>query len=203
MTHVFLSGTRTPHGPRTGSFETSLFRELLRHRDYNPLLPLPGQSESVFAAALRSFDIDATDDWLANRELRDALLPAIRADFRLSESYRPPRPAPWDVPITVFVGASDPYVSRADALTWGDYTTRSFTLHVRPADHFMIATDRGFIVNRINENLVGSASIGSIPGQNGGAAQEPVPTTNGGTRTNGIHANVARTQASKTNRSNP
>jgi surfactin synthase thioesterase subunit/acyl carrier protein len=192
--HVFLSGTRTPHGPRTGSFETALFRELLRHREYNPLVRLPGQSEGVFAAALRSFDIDATDDWLSNGELRAALLPAIRADFRLSEGYRPPRGAPWDTPITVFVGASDPYVSRGDALTWSEYTKQSFTLHVRPADHFMIATDREFIVNRINETLAGTAPIGVVA-RNGGAHAGPAPD---GSRSNGSRANETRASAATT-----
>lgn len=154
LTHLFLSGSRPPAFlKKTGRFEEDLLRQLLANAEYDPLVPLAEQPESAFGLVLRQFDIGATDEFLSKPELRRLLLPAIRADFRLADRYRPPPRLTWDVPITYFAALGDPYVTRAHAMGWAEHTTRAFRIHFRGGTHFMVAEDREFIVATINQEL--------------------------------------------------
>ena len=56
-------------------------------------------------------------------------------------------------PITCFLGLEDPYVSRADALSWSEYTRRSFKIHFLDGAHFTVVEDRELIVEAISEEL--------------------------------------------------
>jgi surfactin synthase thioesterase subunit len=71
----------------------------------------------------------------------------------MASRYRFRADAPWDVPITCFVGAEDPYVTREDALAWSEHTRTDFRLHLRAGDHFLVVDDSEFIVDRINHEL--------------------------------------------------
>lgn len=152
--HIFVSGCRPPHGLVThGQFEESLLRTLLRDDAYDPTKPFHKQPDQTFATLIRHFNIGATDGFLAHSELREVLLPAIRADFEIVSRYRfTPEPA-WDVPLTCFIGLDDPYVTREDAVAWSRYTCRDFRIHFRPGNHFLIVDDRDFIISTINANL--------------------------------------------------
>jgi epothilone polyketide synthase C len=107
----------------------------------------------VFADIIRHFDIDATDGFLGNPELRAFLLPAVRADFAMAASYRFKATPAWDVPLTCFVGHGDPYVTQEDAVQWGHYTRVSFQAWIRNTAHFLIVDDRPFILDTINASL--------------------------------------------------
>jgi medium-chain acyl-[acyl-carrier-protein] hydrolase len=66
------------------------------------------------------------------------LLPALRADVKLMESYEY-RPGPeLDVPITVFGGIEDHSVSRPDLEAWSQLTRRACVLRWLPAQHFFV-----------------------------------------------------------------
>jgi surfactin synthase thioesterase subunit/acyl transferase domain-containing protein len=150
----FVAGVRPPQRlTREGAFEHGLLERLLRHAEFDPLRPMHEQPDEVFVEIPRHFEIPATDDFLAQPELRKLLLPTVRADFELTAGYRyAPEPA-WDVPITCFAGLDDPYVSREDAAAWSERTRRSFRLHWRPGAHFLVVDDREFIVTTINREL--------------------------------------------------
>lgn len=75
---------------------------------------------------------------LAYPEMLEYLLPIMRADFRLCETYEHvPRP-PFDVPITVMAGDDDE-ISAGDGLTaWRELTTAATTVHPFSGGHFYL-----------------------------------------------------------------
>jgi acyl transferase domain-containing protein len=154
LRHVFVSSSRAPRRLlRVGRFEEDLLARLLTLPKYDPFVPAYRQKEEVFTELIRRFNIGASEEFLANDELKRLLMPAIRAEFRMASRYRFRADAPWDVPITCFVGAEDPYVTREDALAWSEHTRTDFRLHLRAGDHFLVVDDSEFIVDRINREL--------------------------------------------------
>lgn len=73
---------------------------------------------------------------LADNDILDSVLPAIRADFRLLASWQTRAEPPLDVPIVAFRGADDPIVSHAAAEGWGMQTRRAFDLFTLRGSHF-------------------------------------------------------------------
>jgi acyl transferase domain-containing protein/surfactin synthase thioesterase subunit len=158
LRHLFVSGARPPNRiSTTGPFEEALLMRLLADPRYDPLRPLHEQPDDTFADALRQFNIWATDDFLAHRELRTLLLPAIRADFEIAAAYKFTTEPPWDVPITCFNGLDDHYVTRDQAVEWNRHTRREFAIHLREGNHFLVVEDRDFIVATINTTLAAAA----------------------------------------------
>jgi surfactin synthase thioesterase subunit len=150
----FAAGVRPPHRlNREGHFEHTLLERMLRHEQFDPLRPAHEQPDEVFAEITRHFNIGATDEFLAQPELRRLLLPTVRADFALTASYRYAPEPPWDVPFTYFAGLDDPYVSREDAGAWSDCTRHSFQLRWRQGAHFLVVDDKDFIVKTLNREL--------------------------------------------------
>ncbi|WP_162002592.1 thioesterase [Streptomyces sp. CB01881] len=75
---------------------------------------------------------------LEHPDLLDLVMPLLRADCRLSESYLPDPDRPTDAPVLACVGDRDPLVSEDDILAWEKSTTGSFTHCVYPGDHFYL-----------------------------------------------------------------
>lgn len=75
-------------------------------------------------------------------ELRELILPTLRADVQMHENYAPLSAEPLDVPITSLRGAADTLVSAAEAATWRDATRSEFEL-VEFAGGHMYMLDRG------------------------------------------------------------
>jgi acyl transferase domain-containing protein/thioesterase domain-containing protein len=154
LRHLFVSSSRAPRRLlRVGKFEEDLLGRLLTLPRYDPFIPAHAQKDEVFAELIRRFNIGASEEFLANDELKQLLLPAIRAEFRMASRYRFRADAAFDAPVTCFVGAEDPYVTREDALAWSEHTRRDFRLHLREGDHFLVVDDREFIVQTINREL--------------------------------------------------
>lgn len=96
---------------------------------------------------------------LNDSELLAYVLPILRADFALCESYRYVVGAPLTCPISVFGGHRDPRVSRERLDAWRDHAGVSFALKMFQGDHFFIRSDRGNVLNSINRELAGLVSI--------------------------------------------
>jgi surfactin synthase thioesterase subunit/NAD(P)-dependent dehydrogenase (short-subunit alcohol dehydrogenase family)/acyl carrier protein len=155
LRHVFVSSSRAPRRLlRVGRFEEDLLARLLTLPRYDPFIAAHEQTDEVFAELIRRFNIGASEEFLANDELKRLLMPAIRAEFRMASRYRFRPDAAWNAPITCFVGAEDPYVTRDDALAWSEHTRTDFRLHLRDGDHFLVVDDCEFIVDMINRELV-------------------------------------------------
>ena len=73
---------------------------------------------------------------LANDELMDLLLPAIRADFEVLETYRYRPSEPLSVPLTALAGMLDSAVSADDVRGWAPHTQVDFSYRTFPGGHF-------------------------------------------------------------------
>jgi pyochelin biosynthesis protein PchC len=73
-------------------------------------------------------------------------LPAIRADFRLLEAYRPQPVRSISAPITSYVGDQDADVDFDNARAWAKSTRGAFRFQTFPGGHFYLSDCRpGFV----------------------------------------------------------
>lgn len=152
--HLFVSGARPPDCVfDQGAFERDLLRELSTYSGFRLNAPVHAQPDDVFARVIRHFNIYATEQLLEQKELRELMLPAIRAEFRMANNYVYEREDPWDIPITCFYGKDDAYVTREQALGWGRFTDSRFRAHIREGAHFGVIDDMKFITETINREL--------------------------------------------------
>lgn len=77
-------------------------------------------------------------DLLNDAELMRLVLPVIRADMALCDSYVYDPGRALECPVTVFGGLEDHVCSRACLESWQDYTKGQFTLRMLPGGHFFI-----------------------------------------------------------------
>jgi len=135
--HLFVSGRPAP--PRH------------RHRD------LHRAPEPALIAELRS--LGGTDPRiLQDSEVLDLILPAMRADYRASETYRfEPGPA-LSCDITAMTGDRDPRSTIEDAAAWSAHTTGAFSLRVYPGGHFYLDGCRAPVLEVISSSLAGTAT---------------------------------------------
>jgi surfactin synthase thioesterase subunit len=155
--HIFASGARAPDTVQdVGPFEKKLGRALMEMPGYQPDLPPYRQSEAVFTAMLRRFDMAATERFLSDPDLRRLMLPAVRAEFEMTMNYRFEPTRPWDVPLTCFISRGDPYVSREDVLGWGRFTNERLQIHMRKGSHYSVVEDAPFMQRTITQELLSS-----------------------------------------------
>ena len=90
---------------------------------------------------------------LEDAELRALLVPALRADLRLMETYRHSSESPLDCAITAFGGLADTSVGRADLEAWRFQTCNAFDLRMVAGDHFFLQTERGGLLRALAAGL--------------------------------------------------
>lgn len=152
--HLFVSGARPPDRISDhGLFEERLIYDLLKLAEFRIGLPAYAQPEDVFAELIRHFNIQATEQLLADTELRRLMLPVIRAEFQMATNYQFVREQPWEIPITCFAAKGDPYVSRKHVLGWGRFTNLRLQVHIREGAHFAVVDDMAFIHDVINREM--------------------------------------------------
>jgi medium-chain acyl-[acyl-carrier-protein] hydrolase len=79
---------------------------------------------------------------IKDAELRALLIPLLKADVRLVETYHYRPEPPLDCPITAFGGSADNTVERPAIEAWKQQTTSTFQLHIMPGDHFFLQSAR-------------------------------------------------------------
>jgi len=103
----------------------------------SPDPPIHQLSSADFIAELRRYS-GTPDEVLADVELMELLLPMLRADFALLETYCYQEQAPLTYPITAFWGEADAIVSLEDIRPWQIHTDAAFTLERVAGDHFFV-----------------------------------------------------------------
>jgi medium-chain acyl-[acyl-carrier-protein] hydrolase len=76
-------------------------------------------------------------------ELQALLLPVLRADFRMIETYQYVEGPPLDVPLLILGGTDDPAVSASDLSDWRGYTTQQCNVRLLPGAHFFLFGNDG------------------------------------------------------------
>lgn len=75
---------------------------------------------------------------LQHAELMKMLIPIMRADFELCETYVYAPEPPLDCPITAFGGEQDMLVSAQELEIWRTQTRGPFSVNLFPGDHFFL-----------------------------------------------------------------
>ncbi len=73
---------------------------------------------------------------LEHKELMDLMLPLLRADFSVAQTYEYREQPPLACPINAFGGEDDTSVSVTELEGWGRQTSNTFSLQMFAGDHF-------------------------------------------------------------------
>ncbi|HVF55939.1 MAG TPA: alpha/beta fold hydrolase [Pyrinomonadaceae bacterium] len=138
-TRLFISGRRAPQVESESA----------------PTHDLP---ESEFVEEVRKL-AGTPAEVLEHPELRHLMLPLLRADFSVCETYRYTAEPPLDCPISVFGGLYDRDVQRKHLEPWGGQTTRPVTVRMLPGDHFFINTQQPLLMRVLGQELHQLASF--------------------------------------------
>ena len=131
---LFVSGRRAPQvpddKPLTYSLPDPQFIDELRR--------LQGTPEEV----------------LEHDELMELLLPLLRADFQIVQTYEYlPRKA-LRCPISVYGGLSDSCETRDRLLAWAQHTSVNLVLHMLPGDHFFLRSSQSLLLEMLARELL-------------------------------------------------
>ena len=86
------------------------------------------------------------EEVLENAELMQIVLPVLRADFEVCQTYEYAQGEPLDCPIIAFCGMGDDEEDREKMEAWREQTTAEFSLRMLPGDHFFIhSSERVFL----------------------------------------------------------
>jgi medium-chain acyl-[acyl-carrier-protein] hydrolase len=90
---------------------------------------------------------------LQHEELMSMLMPLIRADFALSETYVYEAGAPLRCPVSVFGGTEDPEVSQESLEAWKAETCEATSVRMYPGGHFFLHDRQTEVLRAITEDL--------------------------------------------------
>lgn len=110
--------------------------------------------DAEFMDTLRRYN-GTPEEILANREIMELLMPMLRADFQLGETYQYTPEAPLALPLVAWGGALDMEVPAAHIEAWGEQAGGEFRFRMFPGDHFFLHGDRAQVLQALNEELRG------------------------------------------------
>jgi len=90
---------------------------------------------------------------LSHEELMDFLLPTLRADLRLSETYHRDADTRVACPMLAFAGTDDPEAPPKTVEAWGAVSGGTFTHTILDGDHFFVKNHTRRILDAILENI--------------------------------------------------
>lgn len=119
------------------------------------------------------------DPSMQDPELRELVLPALRADVLMQESYRPSVSGPLTLPVIAVRGSRDEILSQPDAASWQHATSGEFELRELPGGHLYYLEQGRALLEMAASLAVRSASAGqpaaggtAFPGATGPAARD-------------------------------
>jgi medium-chain acyl-[acyl-carrier-protein] hydrolase len=133
--HLFISGRRAPHLPS----------------NERPLHSLP---EQEFKDELRRLN-GTPPEVLEHDELMQMMLPLLRADFSVSETYKCESRPSLSCPLTVLSGLQDTHAEPACLESWREHTVGRFNQLVFNGDHFFINTAQRPVLRALESALLG------------------------------------------------
>jgi medium-chain acyl-[acyl-carrier-protein] hydrolase len=132
-THLIISGHRAPQLP---------------HRRPR----VHAEPDSVLLDRLKELD-GTPPEVLGEPELLELLLPRLRADLAVCETYDYRCEPPLSCSITALGGTSDPEVNRDDLRAWSHQTTTGFSSYTFPGGHFFPQTAHNLVLRVLTEDL--------------------------------------------------
>lgn len=106
--------------------------------------------DKEFLAELRRLN-GTPRELLDHQELMEVMLPLLRADFALYETYAYSIEPPLNCPISAFGGLQDHRVNNSDLDAWRAQTNVSFSLRMFPGDHLFLK--QPFLLSALSDEL--------------------------------------------------
>lgn len=131
--HLFISGRRAPQLPRDEAITYHL-------------------SEPEFTEALRNLN-GTPSEVLEHPELMNLVMPLLRADFEVCQTYSFVPGAPLTCDMTVFGGLQDPDVPRESLVAWKEQTNGQCSVRMLPGDHFFLHSSQALLLRVLNREL--------------------------------------------------
>jgi medium-chain acyl-[acyl-carrier-protein] hydrolase len=116
--------------------------------------PIHALPEGEFLVELRRLN-GIPGKVLEDVEVMQFMLPVLRADFAVYETYAYTTDSPLDCFISGFGGVQDHRVRRGDLEAWRDQTSVSFSLRMFPGDHFFLNTAQTLLLQALSQELRG------------------------------------------------
>jgi medium-chain acyl-[acyl-carrier-protein] hydrolase len=85
--------------------------------------------------------------------LMELIIPLLRADFQLIQTYEYLSDVPLRSPITVYGGLQDDEETRDLLLPWREQTSSGFRLHMLPGDHFFLRSSQNLLLELLVQDL--------------------------------------------------
>jgi medium-chain acyl-[acyl-carrier-protein] hydrolase len=111
-------------------------------------------SEAAFVAKLRALN-GTPPEVFATPELLDLVVPILRADFELVETYVYRHRPPLGCPIRVFGGTGDAETGPEQLAAWRVQTRAACPVTLLPGDHFFLHAERPALLATIAADLFG------------------------------------------------
>ena len=131
--HLFVSGRRAP--------------QVLEEDE-----PIHGLPEARFIEKIRELN-GTPEEVLQHTELMRLLIPVLRADFAVNETYVYTEEEPLDIGISAFGGLGDLEVTREELAAWKEHTRGRFRQRMLPGDHFFIHGNREMVLEALARDL--------------------------------------------------
>jgi medium-chain acyl-[acyl-carrier-protein] hydrolase len=131
--HLFVSGRRAPQIPAPDS----------------PIHALP---DPAFLEKLRRLN-GTPEAVLKSGELMQLLIPTLRADFAVLETYIYAPGPTLDCPITAFGGLQDREVNCDDLEAWREQTNAAFSLQMFRGNHFFLHSAQSLVLQSLCRKL--------------------------------------------------
>jgi medium-chain acyl-[acyl-carrier-protein] hydrolase len=140
--HVFVSAARAPHLPDPDP----------------PMSTLPDSAFLEQMTSLNGFPVELRN----NHEFLQLILPTLRADIALCDSYSYVPGDPLPCPITVFGGRDDRRVTRAHLTSWAVHTAGRFRIRFCAGDHFFLASAHRQVIRAMRADLAPVFSLVAV-----------------------------------------
>lgn len=118
----------------------------------DPDKPIHTLPQAEFIQELMRLD-GTPADVLAAPELMQFLVPIIRADFAMAETYAYRPEAPLECPISVYGGLADEHTSRDNLESWRAQTRAGFELRLFAGGHFFVQAAFAEVMQALDQDL--------------------------------------------------
>ena len=118
--------------------------------------------EPEFVSELRRLN-GTPGEVLEHEELMRLMLPILRADFTVCETYLYEPESPLNCPVTAFGGLEDEGVDADRLNAWREQTASTFSVHLFPGGHFFLHTAQPLLLQILSQGL--NRLLGRAAGQ--------------------------------------
>ncbi len=101
------------------------------------------------------------EETLERDGLLELILPPLKADFELSETYLWEEPPPLTMPVTALGGRQDILLTEADLHLWAACTTGAFNVEMFDGDHFFTQAHQAEVISTLMHHV--EADVAALP----------------------------------------